>query len=99
MEHFYVVLPSDNSRYYFPRNSIANFRTNFDTPIEIEPDKLEVVLIEISYCKGYKKPVQQNNLLLGSTEINFPVRHYKSLNDLILNVAEFLDSQHLANKC
>ena len=92
MEHFYVVLPSDSSNFYFPRNTISNFRTKLATPIEIEPDKWEVGLIEISYPKGYKKRVQQNILRLGSSEIKFPVRHYKSLNDLIVTVAEFLES-------
>ena len=36
--------------------------------------------------------MQQNVLRLCSTEIKFPVRHYKSLNDLIVTVAEFLVS-------
>ena len=92
MEHFYVVLPLDSTSYYFPRNTIANFRTKLATPIEIDPDKWEVGLIEISYPKGYKKRIQQNILRLVSAEIKFPVRHYKFLYDLIVTVAEFLES-------
>ena len=49
-------------------------------------------LIEISYPKGYKKRIQQNILRLGSAEIKFPVRQYKSQHDLIITVAEFLES-------
>ena len=75
MEQFYVVFPSESSSYYFPRNTIAKFRTKLTTPIEIEPDKRELGLIEIPYPKGYKNPIQQNILRLGSTEIKFPVRH------------------------
>jgi len=90
MEHFYVVLPSDSSSYYFPRNTIANFRTKLATPIEIEHDKWEVGLIEISYPRGYKKKLQQNILLSGSQEIKFPVQHYRSMVDLIGTLSPFL---------
>ena len=79
MEHFYVVLPSDSSSCYFLRNTVANFRIKLTTPIKTEPVKWEVGLIEISCPKGYKKPIQQNILRLGSTEIEIPVRHYKYL--------------------
>ena len=43
MHHFYVTLPSDSSGYYFPANTIADFRTKLATPLELEHDKLEVV--------------------------------------------------------
>ena len=49
MEHFYVTLPSDSSSYYFPSNIIANFKTKLATPIELQPEKWEVGLVEISY--------------------------------------------------
>jgi len=51
MEHFYVTLLSEISRYYFPSNTIANFKTKLATPIELHPDKWEVGLFEISYPK------------------------------------------------
>ena len=54
MEHFYVTLPSDSSGYYFP-NTIANFKTKLDTPIELKPDEWDVGLVKISYRKGCKK--------------------------------------------
>jgi polysaccharide deacetylase 2 family uncharacterized protein YibQ len=66
MEHFYVVLSSENSSYYFPRNTIANLRNKLATQIEIEPDKWDVGLIEISYPKGYKKQIHHNIHRLGS---------------------------------
>ena len=76
MEYFYLVLPSDSSiYYYFPRNTITNFRTKLTTSIEIERYRLEVELIEISYTKGYKKRIQHNVPRLGSRVIKLPVKH------------------------
>ena len=51
MDHFYVTLPSDNSGYYFPANTIADFRIKLATPLELKHGKWEVGLIEISYPK------------------------------------------------
>ena len=79
MDHFYITLPSDSSGYYFPANTIANFRTKLATPLELEHDKWEVGLVEISYPKGYKKRFLHNTLRLDSEEIKFPVKHYESL--------------------
>jgi hypothetical protein len=86
MDQFYVVLPSDSSAYYFPRYTISNFRTKLTTPIELEPDKWEVGLVEISYPKGYKKQPLHNTLRLDSMEIKFPVRHYTSLHDIFVTL-------------
>ena len=52
MDRFYVTLPSDSSAYYFPANTIADFRTKLATPLELEHDKCEVGLVEISCPKG-----------------------------------------------
>ena len=82
MEHFYVTLPADSSGYYFPSNTIANFKTKLATPIELQPDKWEVGLVEIYYPKGYKKLFLLNKIRLDSTEISFPLKHYESLYDL-----------------
>jgi hypothetical protein len=76
-----VVLPSDSSGHYFPRNTIANFRTKLATPIELEPNVWEAGLVEISYPKGYKKQPLNNTLKVNSMEIKFPVRHCTSLHD------------------
>jgi len=86
MDHFYVTLPSDSSAYFFPNNTIASFRTKLATPIELEPDKWEVGLVEISYARGYKKRLLYNTLRFDSTPINFPVKHYESLNELIAHL-------------
>ena len=82
MEYFYVTLPSDSSGYYFPSNTIANFKTKLATPIELKPDEWEVGLVDISYPKGCKKLFQLNTLSLDSEEISFPVKHYESVYDL-----------------
>jgi hypothetical protein len=83
MEHFYVTSPSDSSGYYFLSNTIANFKTKLATPLELQPNKWEVGLVEISYPKGCKKLFLLNTLRLDSEEISFPVKHYESLYDLI----------------
>jgi len=91
MDHFYVTLPSDSSNYYFPGNTIADFRTKLATPLELEHGKWEVGLIEISYPKGYKKRSLHNTLRLDSEEITFPVKHYESVFDLLTNVPRFYE--------
>jgi hypothetical protein len=77
-----LTLPSDSSGYYFPCNTIDNFKTKLSTPIELEPDKWEDGLVEISYPKGYKKLFLLNTLRLDLAEISFPVKHYESVYDL-----------------
>ena len=91
MYHFIVTLPSDNSGYYFPVKTIAYFRTKLATPLESEHDKWEVVLVEISYPKGYKKRYLQSTLRLGSEEFIFPVMHYESVFDLLTNITQFFE--------
>jgi len=90
MDNFYITLPSDSSGYYFPTNTIADFRTKLPTPLELEHDKWEVGLVEISYPKGYKKRFLHNTLCLDSEEITFPVKHYESMFDLLTNIPRLL---------
>jgi len=52
MDHFYVTLPSGILAYCFPANTIADWRTKLATPLELEHDKWEVGLVDISYPKG-----------------------------------------------
>jgi len=89
MEHFYVTLPPDSSGYYFPSNTIPSLKTKLATPIEFEPNKWEVGLVEIPYPKGYKNLFLLNTLRLESVEISFPVKHYESLYDLLTNLPHF----------
>jgi len=91
MDHFYLLLPSDSSGYYFPANTIDDFRTELATPLELEHGKWEVGLIEISYPKGYKKRSLHNTLRLDSEEITFPVKHYESVFDLLTNIPHFYE--------
>jgi len=53
MDHLYVIIPSESSGYYFPANTIDDFRTKLATPLELKHGKLEVGLIEISYPEVY----------------------------------------------
>jgi hypothetical protein len=85
-------LPSDSSEHYFPQNTIANFRTKLATPIELEPQRWEVDLVEISYSKGYKKQAEYNVLKLDSREIKFPARHYKSLYEPFTILTRYFNS-------
>jgi len=87
---FYVTLPSDSSSYYFPANTFAEFGTKLDTPLELEHDKWEVGLVEISYPKGYKKRFLHNTLRFDSEEFKFPVKHYESVFDLT-NIPRFYE--------
>ena len=79
MDHLYVTYPSESSGYYFPANTIAHFRTKLATPLEVEHDKWDAGLVEISYPKWYKKRYLHNTLRLGSEDIIFPVKHYESV--------------------
>jgi hypothetical protein len=92
MNHFYVTLPSDSSGYYFLRNKISNLRIILATPIELEPDKWEVGLVEIPYLKGHGKRMLHKTLRLDATEIKFPVKNYESLYGLTANLTRFLKS-------
>ena len=58
------------------------------TPIELEHDKWEVGLVEISYTKKYKKRYLRNTLRLGSEDIIFPIKHYESVFDLRKNLPQ-----------
>jgi len=57
IDHLYITLPSDGSGCYFPANTIAEFRTKLAATLELEHDKCEVGLVEISYPKGYKSVI------------------------------------------
>jgi len=91
MDQFNVTLPSDSSGYYFPANTIDNFRTKLATPLELEHGDWKVDLIEISYPKGCKKLSLHNTLRLDSEEITFPVKHYECVFDLLTNIPQFYE--------
>jgi len=82
MDQFYVTLPSDLSVYYFAANTITVFRNKLVTTLELENDRFEVGLVEISYPKRHKKRFWHNTLHLGTEEIIFHVKHYKSVFDI-----------------
>jgi len=67
------MLPNDSSGYYYPANTIANFTTKLATPLELQPNKWEVGLVEISYPNGYKKRFRHKAIRLDS-QVIFPVR-------------------------
>jgi hypothetical protein len=49
MNEFYLTLPSDSSREFFPRNTIAHYRTKLSRRIDLENDDWNVGLAEISF--------------------------------------------------
>jgi len=75
---------------------MADFRTKLATRQELEHDKWEVGLVEISYPKWYKKRYLHNTLRLGSEDITFHVKHYESVFDLPTNIPQFFEPS--ANK-
>jgi len=89
IDHFYVTLPSGSSGYYFPANTVSDFRTKLAIPLDLEHDKWEFGLVEISYPKGYENRYLHNTLRLGSEDIIFPVKHYESVFDLLTNIPLF----------
>jgi len=91
MDNFYVTLPSDISGYYYPANKIANFTTKLATPLELQPNKWEVDLVEISYPNGYKKHFRHNTIRLDSQKVIFPVKDYDSLFDFVRNILYLLE--------
>jgi hypothetical protein len=91
MDTFYVTLPSDSSGLYYPANTIANYTTKIASPLELEPNKWEVGLVNISSLNGYKKRFQHNILRLDSQVIPFPVKHYESELDLFDNIPQLFD--------
>jgi hypothetical protein len=54
MDSFYVTLHSDSSSLYYPTNAIANYTTKLAVPLELEANKWEVGVVNISYPNGYK---------------------------------------------
>jgi hypothetical protein len=52
--HFQVVLPSDSSLAYYPKNTIAHFTTKFSERIQLDGD-YEVELAKIIYPHSWYK--------------------------------------------
>jgi len=69
MDNVYVTFQSESSCYHFSANTIGEFRTKLATPLELEHDKWEVGLVEITYPILYKKRYFHNTLRLGSDYI------------------------------
>ena len=82
MDHFYVILPSDSSAYYFPGNTIANFRTNW----------LQHSSLNMIHGKLDKKRFLHNTLRLDSEESVFSVKHYEAVFDILTNIPTFYES-------
>lgn len=59
---FYVTLPSDSSRNYFPENTISHFITRLPTPIELRGE-WEVGLTEFIYPHTWYNVNESNNLI------------------------------------
>ena len=51
--NFYVVLPSNGSKQFFPTNTASVFKTHIQEPYQLE-GKWEVALAEISYPMTWK---------------------------------------------
>lgn len=59
---FYLTLPSDSSRNFFPENKISHFFTRFPTPIELKGE-WEVGLVEFIYPHTWYNVNQSTNLI------------------------------------
>jgi hypothetical protein len=71
LEHFYVTLPSGSSSYYIQANTIADFRPKLAKPLELQHDKREVGLVEITFPKLYRKrSAQHTSFTYGGIHIS-----------------------------
>jgi len=91
MDNFDVTLPSDSSGFYYPANTIANFTNKLPTPLDLQHNKWEVGLVEISYPNSYKKRFRHNTIRLDSQDVIFPVKDYESMLDPFTNIPDFLE--------
>jgi hypothetical protein len=90
MNNFYITLPSDSSGYYLA-NTIVNFTTELATPLELEPYKWEVSLVQISYPNRCRKRFRHNTIPLDSQYVIFPVKDYESMLDPMTNIPYLLE--------
>ena len=93
IKKIWIILCNNAIRHFrllFPANRIADFRRKLATPLQLEHEKWEVGLVEISYPKGYKKRYLHNTPRLGSEHIIFPVKHYEPVFDLT-NIPQFFE--------
>lgn len=59
---FYLTLPSDSSRNYFPENKISHFVTRLSAPIELKGE-WEVGLVEFIYPHTWYNVNHSTNLI------------------------------------
>lgn len=86
---FYVTLPSDSSRNYFPENKISHFITRLPAPVELKGE-WEVGLVEFIYPHTWYNVNQNNNLFgfdLNDQKSPFgrriPPGFYESVDDIL----------------
>lgn len=54
MTDFYVYLFSQSSQSLFPENTLSNFKTQLNSPLQITRDSYKVALTQLSYYKSNK---------------------------------------------
>lgn len=84
---FYMVLPSNSSFSYFPRNKAHRYRTKLAHTLYLE-GQWEVALITIQYPHTWFNIGSVNNAVKyaginGENTINIPPGHYDNVNSLV----------------
>ena len=57
MDDFYMVLPSNVHWSAEPPNTTGNYKTPLPKPLELEQDRWQVALTEISYPQSWSKEI------------------------------------------
>jgi len=96
MSHFYMILPSNSSMQFYPNNTLTNYKTRLQIPIELAGD-WEVALAEISFPLSWftissefgKFTFSCNSPALGNGEpsrrnfeLQVPAGYYKSVREI-----------------
>ena len=92
MSRFYITLPSNSSMDYYPENTVAQYTTKLNNPIELDGE-WEVGLTEISF------PYEIENILEGEcyfymsntdhdnpVKVLLPATHVKRIEDLFAHL-------------
>ena len=101
---FYVTLPSNSSKLYYPDNTLSDFTTKLLKPISL-PARWEVGLCEISFPHSFYNVVSPINQILYSGDgsrqnvklLTIPEGYYSDLDQLFVIIHELMDDLGKAN--
>ena len=106
-DHFFIILPSDNSNEYFPENTTTYYTTKLPREIYLH-GKWEVALREmciplsfLNFSGNEKVSLYFYKVILGKKQYNrdfhqkFPPKAYVDLKSLVYDLQKFFDKRHI----